>query len=398
MKRTIAFLVCFMLCVNNARAWGPIAHYLIAVHNYNGTVAQYANIPDAWPSSGWAGGLDISVTPYFCWSHGVIDNGTIPMPWNESIANIPATPAEYPSGQQIEPGGILELLTENKLDFNKSDSAYSPEKYWGLKADAQNLYKGIKSHNNADSFVHWEYFMGPIDGQTNQEKRESWTIHHALKESWAEYELAAQILMNKISLTYDDFDSNGGLKWERRIPTGNGQFTTVPIPVPNLSIADLDSNNYNNPKMRSMVRLLRLSQAVYNKNRVKRSNVSGAYGIDVQSIELITTIIKNKNEYLKGYPNASSWTMWEVTMTRDDGSTTNLQLNLYPGEVTIQLSSNSSDTIVHEYEDPENQKIDWLLLKTLEVQYANQQDPTKRWDIEELLAKYTTAITLPSSN
>lgn len=267
-----------------------------------------------------------------------------------------------------------------------------------MKSDAQNLYKGIKSHNDADSFVHWDYFRGPVDGQTNQDKREAWTIHHALKESWAEYVLVAQILMNKVSLTYDDFDSNGRFRWEKRISTENGQFSVVSIPEPNLAIPGLDSSNYDNPRMRSMVRLLRLCQEVYNKNRVKRSNASGAYGIDVQSIELITTIIKNENERLKGYLNASSWTMWETTATWSNGSTTNFQLNLYPGGVTIQLSANESDTVVHEYEDPENQKVDWLLLQSLEAIFRNQQNPAKAWKAEKLLERYNDSLISSTSN
>lgn len=130
-NNVFAIIVLQLLLCQTAPAWGPLAHYLIAVHNFNETVAQYANVPDAWPSSGWAGWLNIGVTPYFCWSHGVVDNGTIRMPWEESIANTPATPAKYPEGQQFEPGGVLQILTEDKLDFSKSDRDHSNEKYWG---------------------------------------------------------------------------------------------------------------------------------------------------------------------------------------------------------------------------------------------------------------------------
>ena len=110
----VTFLLGVMLCVSNARAWGPIAHYIItkeALGTSGSEVAPYSNLPDAWSSQeGILAWLDTGV--YFRWSHGVIDHGHYNV--YLGFAWIPKKPTFPDDGRY--PGQVMKELIEHKLD------------------------------------------------------------------------------------------------------------------------------------------------------------------------------------------------------------------------------------------------------------------------------------------
>ena len=318
----------------------------------------------------------------------------------------------------------MKVLVEDKLDFSRTVSASSSELVWGTKNDLVLAYKGFTAHNKADKVVHWQYFMAPISTpipdelkfllrespeseivlQTDEDRREAWTIHHGLKESWAEYVIFAAIVLNKPDITYEDFDTNGKLKMERR--KANGENETLPTEdLPVLTIPHLSDNGYNNQKINALARLLQLAQAIYCKNRMVRSTEhTDRTGVVIQSEATIKELLRVQNERLANYFNLASWTMWEATLTTDGGFAINTQLNFVDGEAIIQVGPGIAGTVTHEYEDPENQMTDWLMLEFLEEErFAktrkdnNGNDiplqvlPAYQWDRGDLLLKFNEA-------
>ncbi len=353
-----AFLVLALLLAfpRASRAWGPIAHYLITearleAHNAlpgnSGnqlplSIAQYANLPDAWPSNSSPDyGLSISITPFFCWSHGVRDTGVVNLSLNS--VEVPRVPLYHSGFPDCEPGHVMESLLGGKVNLYRRWGDYVPPPGTpGIPTHLAMAARGFRMHNEEDSDVHWSYFLGATGGEaSNADILDKWTIHHGLKEHWAEYVLLATQVFGKRELVRGDFDSSGHIV----LPTGFSSDM--------LAIAGLDGNNYSNQLLNSLAWLLRLSQLAYRKNRTSRSCLdSGQYGIDVQTMPEIKALLREQDIGLRGHFSKAHWATWEAGY-----------FNFQDGSLEVELLNGNKDTI--DYDTPGNLWIEWQMLKHL---------------------------------
>ena len=274
------FLGLVFFSPHKVHSWGPIAHYIItkeALGSEGVTVAPYANLPDAWPSqTGLLAWLDTGV--YFRWSHGVIDHGH----YNAYIGTVwlPKKPTFPDDGRY--PGQIMKKLIEHKINNSIGK--------WGNIEKLRLVQKGFRAHNAADRIVHWEFFLGAIDVMTTSEKIEAWTVHHGLKETWAEYLILADQYPSKTII----FHSDGFI-----VPPQ----TCLSLGIPNLS------GNIN-----AMAKLLRLAQRVHRKNRIRHfeSGNDEDYQFTPQTESEIAALIQAADTNLSTHFNKTNWAKWEA--------------------------------------------------------------------------------------
>ena len=359
------FLLFLVLCGGHSYAWGPLAHYLITQkrilgHNampvsvsYGGQIStdtlQYVNLPDAWPSNTEPDyGLTVGITPYFCWSHGVRSTGVVDLAWNP--VEIPKKPLYHPDFPACEPGRVMAALLDGKADL----ASRWPEHEAAIRAHLEMAAHGFRFHNEEDTLVHWAYFLG-ADGseQSNGDAQAKWTIHHGLKEHWAEYVLLATQTVGKYELERDDFDESGHIVF----PSG--------IEAPRLAIEGLNSNNYDNDKINTLAWLLRLAQLAYNKNRTSRSvDHPEQYGLTVQSVEDIKKLLKKQDAELRNFFSQKHWAKWEINENV-------LPVNFQSGNLTVTLLNGTTETM--DYDTPDNLWIEWQMLKQLaKVNYRTE--------------------------
>lgn len=347
MSRAVGHLFMFLavwaaVLPSRVLGWGPLAHWLIARRQYGELVAQYANLPDAWdPQKGPDLGLSMSLSPYFYWTHAVLDTGLCDLPG--SPVEVPCVPAYHSQRESVEPGAVLTALLLGKVDGSRHWPGQEAEVLSHLKAAA----KGMSSHNGADRLVHWEVFLGASESETNRAEAEAkWTIHHGLYEAWAEYVLLATQVFHKVDLELGkDFDETGCLRFP----------TTLEPPV--LAIDKLDRNGYDNLRMRSLCQVLRLLQQVRRKMRVSLSTKHlENYGLKVESLEAIAKHLRKQDQQLRGYWRQAHWGRWEVVETW-------LPFNFQPGNLVVELPDGSTDIV--EYDTPSCQKVEWQMLREL---------------------------------
>ena len=139
-------ILLFLLMPGRLHAWCPLAHFILTRDSLGEDAARFANLPDAWTSQTYTFPRQISVTTYFCWSHGVKDNGTIR---NGTLQPaIPLAPTYADDGR--EPGAVMLHFVDSLLDFQKND--------WGDQSWLRTACLGFISHNAADRDVHWAVF------------------------------------------------------------------------------------------------------------------------------------------------------------------------------------------------------------------------------------------------
>ncbi len=330
---SMIFLGLFFLSTHKVFAWGPIAHYVItkeALGNEGVTMAPYANLPDAWPSqTGLLGWLDTGI--YFRWSHGVIDHGH----YNLYIGTawVPKKPT-YPDDGRY-PGQVMKELLDNKLDNSGGK--------WGDSAILRLVQKGFRAHNAADRIVHWDFFLGAHDALTNSEKIEAWTVHHGLKETWAEYMiLEQQYPSNTIS-----FQDNGSI--------------APPNSCQSLGIPNLNGN------VTYMAKLLRTAQGVYRKNRTRHRVSVGDedyYSFTPQATSEIATLIQNFNTDLQRHFNKSHWAIWEAA-----------NIN-FVSDYVISKPDGSTRPVT--FETPNTLEDEYELLKQVQEKYDNELELIER--------------------
>ncbi len=282
-------------------ARGPIAHYIItkeALGTNGAEVAPYSNLPDVWPSqTGPLAWLDTGI--YFRWSHGVIDNGHYNV--YLGLAWLPKKPTFPDDGRY--PGEVMKDLIAHKFDNANGK--------WGNLDVLRKVQRGFRAHNAADRVVHWEFFLGATDAMTNSEKQDAWTVHHGLKETWAEYIILAQQYLGQV-ITFQD--------------TGS---IAPPQTCQSLGIPNLNTNAIY------MAKLLRTAQGAYRKNRTIHCVADGSEDYDFvpQAASEIATIIQDFNAELLGHFNKSHWALWEAgninflsdyVKANSDGSTTSV--------------------------------------------------------------------------
>jgi hypothetical protein len=189
MRKRILLVVLLALWVLPSAAvlaWGPNSHYLIAKFACEGGswendsagrsdvppgVEDYASLPDFRDSREETWYKQQYVSPYFAWGHGVIDNGQ-----GGPLYLAPVVPTYAPESRSA--GWVMQKLLHDKLELQGKISAE-------VLRNLQNTVNGFRVHNAADRQVHFEYFLG-IEQNTGQ-KPERWTVHHGLKERWADY-------------------------------------------------------------------------------------------------------------------------------------------------------------------------------------------------------------------
>ena len=289
----------------DSRAWGPIAHYLITRHNHGEAIARYANLPDAWESRTEPDyGLTVDITPYFCWSHGVRNTGVIDLP--NSMIEVPRKPVYHPAFPAYEPGAVMVALLNGKVNLAQRWTDYNPpDDGPTIASHLANASLGFALHNEEDSPVHWDYFLGATGNEaSNSESQDKWSIHHGLKEAWADYVLLATQVFHKRELERTDFDLKGHIV----LPSGYSPSM--------LAIDWRDEHNcYDNYLVESLAWLLRLAQAAYNKNRTSRSTIdTSKYGLPVQSLAKIENLLKTQDAKLRQYFSLSHWATWEITI------------------------------------------------------------------------------------
>lgn len=360
MNKAFAIIALNLLLCHAASAWGPIAHYIItkeALGTNNAGVAPYSNLPDAWSSQeGLLAWLDTGI--YFRWSHGVIDHGH----YNAYIGTVwlPKIPTFPQPDDGRYPGMVMKELIEHKID-NSSGK-------WGDLENLRLVQKGFRAHNAADREVHWGFFLGAADDMTTSERKEAWTVHHGLKETWAEYLiLEQQYPTNTIA-----FNSDGSI--------------AQPSSCQSLGMPDL------NASVASMAKLLRTAQGVYRKNRTRHRVSDGDedYSFTPQSTSKIATLIQNFNTDLLGHFNKSHWAAWEA-------------VNINFVSDYIKSNPDGSTTTVT-FETPNTLEAEYILLQQAKEKFDNELELKVRrealgflWKSNVLLEKKNSSKTKVSA-
>jgi len=333
-----------------SQAWGPLAHYIItkeALGASGEVVAPYSNLPDAWPSqTGLLAWLDTGI--YFRWSHGVIDHGH----YNAYLGTVwlPKIPTFPEPDDGRYPGVVMKELLEYKIDNSRGK--------WGNVEKLRLVQKGFRAHNAADKEVHWGFFLGATDAMTTSERQEAWTVHHGLKETWAEYLiLERQYPSNTIS-----FHSDGSI-----IPPGS---------CLSLGLPDLNAN------VSYMAKLLRTAQGAYRKNRTRHRVSEGDedYGFTPQSASEISTLLQDFNAELLVHFSKSNWATWEA-----------VNINFVSDYVK---DNGDGTTTTISFDTPNTLEAEYVLLQQAKEKYDNELGQKSRretlgfiWEPEVLFRK-----------
>ena len=351
-KLLVTLLLCGMVSLYG---WCEVAHYLIALKSGAGDAAAFANLPDAWESQEeiityFTTGL------HFRWSHGVVDQGTLNA--LGPVATVPKIPA-YPDDGRY-PGKVMLALLDNRLDLSSG--------YWGDHGTLELVCKGFRLHNLADRKVHWEFFRGAEANMDMSERRSAWTVHHGLKETWAEY-----------------------LLLKHHSPGGQLVFDAAGCVVPpedcnSLEISDLEG------KLVFVARFLRLAQQVFRKGRTRHCLKTGeeGYQFEVQSVAMIKATLRSFNDRLKGHFGKSHWARWEAC-----------EFNFLDDYVR---DNGDGTTTVIQFETPATQQAEYLLLQQAEEKFLKEVKPYKRrlaigfiWDRKILFTKFNECMELVKS-
>ena len=332
--------------------WGPLAHWLLA--KADPEAAPYANIPDAWASNSLPDlGLTIEIAPYFCWSHGVLGTGVMDLTWSPvdgaemdlNPLEIPKVPVRHPCAAAMDPGRVMQQLLDGRVGLGRRWPASAGKVAECLRSAA----RGIISHNEMDVRVHWGYFLGATGMERDaEEAQRKWTVHHGLKEAWAEFVLLATQVLKKHELTREDFDASGHVIIPEK--TANGSQ----VEVPQLAIGGLDANGYDNDLIRALAWARRLSQASYNKNRTSRSAVTpGECGLAVQSQARIRLLLAAQDRELRGHFSQPHWARGEILEPF-------LPMNVQDGKLEVTLLDGTRTTM--DYDTPDSLWIEWQML------------------------------------
>lgn len=284
-KITVAVTVLSLLAsTTDAFGWGAIAHFLVAkqagegkgtdYRNSTDKVEDYASLPDYVSSReiAWLIPIVLVTSKEFRWSHAVIDQGTVA---NVPILTyVPKKPAYADPDDGRWPGKIMAGICK-KLDTTGMTDA----KKWELL----NTINGFRAHNAADTLVHFEYFDGATEARSPQERGDAWTIHHGLKEVWADFVL----LRNQYT--------GGVITWidDKNIDPPTGMSITL----------------------KGNAMLMQLAQKAQRKNR-NHDRIGGLFGnveFQVQTVDKIAEQITKKNDDdLVGFFNKTRWGTWKV--------------------------------------------------------------------------------------
>lgn len=358
-------VLCFFLLCSRASllAWCPIAHYVMARTSLGNTSARFANLPDAWESQNYSFPLSITISPYFCWSHGVISQGT----YSEKTMSprIPLRPEYGDDGR--EPGEAMLHFVENLLDF--SDRA------WGSQDVLREACLGFIAHNAADRHVHWSVFQAGVQGST-RERIEAWTIHHGLKETWADFLILESLYPpNQEGRRCISFNDDGSISPPPSlVPTVNPQASGSNGKELSSPLAFAGPGNGRPEILEPLAKLLRLSQMTYNKNRCRTSVVNDdEIGLGVQSESQIVNLLRAQNNLLNNLFTARHWGIWELSGTG---------YNFVQDIPKVPVIYPDGKIRTTDFDTPASLKVEYQLLTYLAEWYP-------QWDITEIRTFYT---------